>query len=199
MVLLDAPNVADSSYYNKYASFVLKLVPSRASNIWANMPGVNSSNGPESLKDGLLGKRDYLRFRDATTTSALHGYRLTGLRHGDYSISQNEARSIESQEQFAEKVERFLWTPNGFNVQVALRFRNQLDQIIQAISDSQIYPNYEIIGSSLLFIHSAQNTAIRWIDFANSIKKPAQDENGIRTGIQNLQTVFDDLIKKHCN
>ena len=113
---IDASNVPGASYYNKYASFVLKLVPSRASRIWAGLPGVESRDGPSCLKDGLLGKRDYLRFRDATTTSAIYGYRLSGLRHGDYAVSQNEARSIENQDQFCEKLERFLWMPNGFNL-----------------------------------------------------------------------------------
>lgn len=84
-------------------------------------------------------------------------------------------------------------------VEVALRFRQQLEEVLDAIAQSALFPNYEIIGSSLLFMHCGANAAIRWIDFANTIEKPCGDENGIRKGIENLKIVFDQLIQKHCN
>lgn len=69
----DAPNNPENSYYKKYSTFEKELPEGLVPKIWESIPEISNPNGPSCLKDGKLGKRDYLSFRDASTTSLKHG------------------------------------------------------------------------------------------------------------------------------
>mmetsp|Transcript_9686 Transcript_9686/g.11629 ORF Transcript_9686/g.11629 Transcript_9686/m.11629 type:complete len:496 (+) Transcript_9686:2-1489(+) len=190
----NAANEPITSFFSKYAEMVLDLEPRFASETWKSMPGVESEHGPKSLMTGKLGKRDYLSFRDATTTSAKYGFRLTSLKHEHYTVSQDEARRLALHEDFVLKVARFLSTPYGFNLPVAISFLNQLIEIRKIFLISPVFQAYDLVGTSLLFLHSGENAVIKWVDFAKTSEGASSDHNGIALGIDNLIQDLRDII-----
>lgn len=192
----ECENIPKDSYFNKYATFEKDLASRTVERIWKTL-GYGKTDGPPSLKGGKLGKRDYLSFRDATTTSHELAFRLTALKHGDYKVTQSDSRSIETRVQFIDCLERYLTGSNGFNTHLAHQFLEQLSDISVAITQSKVFPKYEMIGTSLLFLHSDGKAAIRWIDFANSIPcEHKNDFNQIPTGINYLQLAIEELVNK---
>ncbi|GBG34188.1 Inositol polyphosphate multikinase [Hondaea fermentalgiana] len=191
----DCPNEPKSEYYNKYATFETELSPGRAEEIWETLVG--DRDGPASLSDGKLGKRDYLAFRDATTTSRELGFRLTALVHGDYRVSQADSRSVETRIQFLEGLEHYLYNEDGFSLDVAEQFVNELSKVQEALSESRLFRRYELVGTSLLFLHANGKAAIRFIDFANSTPSDVADRNGVLQGVQRLTMAIEELIMKY--
>jgi len=191
----DCPNDPKPAYYNKYATFEKELSPGRAEEIWAAVCG--DPKGPPCLIDGKLGKRDYLSFRDATTTSRELGFRLTALVHGDYKVTQHDARVVESKMQFLERLEHFLYNEKGFDLEVALKFIHELEEVHRAIAESKVFKNYELVGTSLLFLHCNGSATIRLIDFANSSPAQVADHNGIVDGVRRLSLAIEELCMKY--
>lgn len=192
----DAPNEPKSSYFEKYMRFVKEVAPHLVKQVWKKCVG--SEEGPESLMTGLLGKRDYLSFRDGTTTSCECGFRLTALRHFNFEISQEEARKVDSVQAFRPFCENFLASgPNGFDSELAAGFIEELQGIQEAFEDSEIFHHYDFIGTSLLFVHQGGVPAIRWIDFANVSTPSSEDRNGVLNGIANLISDLENAIVRN--
>jgi len=188
-------NEPKAAYYGKYLQFRDELSSARVQQVWASI-GVEPT-GPESMKKGLLGKRDYLRFRDATTTSSKFGYRLTALRHDEFNISQAESRSVIALDGFVKVLDRFLVGPNGFDEELAAGYIEEVQNLLGKMRQSALFPKYDIVGSSLLLMHCNGVPAVRWIDFG-SVSEPAPpDGNGLLEGIQGLLSVLDMLIIRH--
>jgi len=147
---------------------------------------------PPSLAGQALGKRDYLLFRDATTTSATQGYRLTACTAGAFAVSQAESRLVASPEQFVDVMRKF--TSDGDSA-VVTSFLADLRAVREALEASVVFPKYDFVGTSLLFLYCPANgkTAVRWIDFANVTSPVSDDANGIRLGIERLQGVLESL------
>jgi len=145
------------------------------------------------LTSELLGKRDYLLFRDATTTSASEGYRLTACTSGSYSVSQADARLVSSVDDFRKIMTKF--TNQGDN-EVIKSFLHDLHKIKQCILASNIFSKYDFVGTSLLFLYSPDNgkTAVRWIDFANVTQPVSSDRNGVVHGIDQLSNLLKSLL-----
>jgi hypothetical protein len=167
--------------------------PSRKSSK-SSVDGAGGGVPPASLEQGLLGKRDYLLFRDATTTSAKHGFRLTALTSAaGFDVSQDEARQIHSMDEFKRCVLGFA---NQGDAKLLRAFCADLQHVLSAMDRSALFPNKDFVGTSLLFLHCAQTgkTAVRWIDFANVGDVSSADHNRIRGGVVNLCGVFEELV-----
>jgi hypothetical protein len=113
----DVSNEAKASYFDKFAELRRELGPVRCAEVWASLG--QPATGPPALARGALGKRDYLLFRDATTTSSKHGYRLTALRHSDFAVSQSDSRTVVAMDGFVKVLDRFLSGPQGFDDELA--------------------------------------------------------------------------------
>ncbi len=124
---------------------------------------------------------------------------MTALKHPpeNYEVSQDDAKSITNIRQFIEKIENYLTVDTRFDITLATKFIEELKNILQAIESSNIFPEYEMVGTSLLFIHCNGHVTIRWIDFANTYKPSSQDHNGIREGVNSLIELLSDLIRSH--
>jgi len=188
-------NDPKESYFTKFTTFEQDLSPGRAEELWKQICG--SKDGPRCLRNGKLGKRDYLAFRDATTTSHELGFRLTALVHGDYRVSQNDSRSLETKTQFLECLEHYLCNEQGFDMGVATQFVDELKAVSLALSKSEVYHQHELVGTSLLFLHCNGKAAIRWIDFANSMPSEGGDDNGISDGVHRMSLAVQELIGKY--
>lgn len=194
----DCPNEPQTSYFSKYKTFENSLAPGKAEKFWKDL--VNDPNGPKALQKGKLGKRDYLSFRDATTTSLELGFRLTALVHGDYKVSQNESKCIDTKIQFLERLEHFLYSERGFDRTIATAFLEQLELIQHAALQSKMFKSHDMVGSSLLFLYSNDKAVIRWIDFANSTVDNSAGEdnyNGILHGLRCLSMAINELNEKY--
>lgn len=115
----------------------------------------------------------------------------------NYEVSQDDARSITNIRQFMDKIENYLTVDTRFDITLATKFIEELKSILQAIDSSKIFSEYEMVGTSLLFVHCNGNVTIKWIDFANTYKPSSPDHNGIREGVNSLIEVLSDLIKSH--
>ncbi len=197
----DCPNTPKASYYKKFTTLQTSLPPGRCAKMWKSLVG--SEHGPESLKSETLGKRDYLGFRDAMTTSKDYGFRLSALVHGDFLLTIDGARLIGSHGQFMEHFEAFLSSSAGvFDVQLAVEFVTELEKVSRSIKDSKLFCDYEMVGTSLLFLHCGRRAAIRWIDFANANSNAAQrgnqqDSEGILKGVSLLSASIEELAARH--
>jgi len=121
------------------------------------------------------------------------------LRHppSNFEVSQEEARSIINIEQFIKKLEEYLKIDSKFDTQLANKFIDELILIQSAVRSSKLFLDYEMVGTSFLFIHHNGNATIRWIDFANTYKPSSDDNNGIQQGIDSLINILSELIKAH--
>jgi len=193
-----APNIPETSYHKKYCEFHKQLSAGRREQIWFGL-GLGP-DGPKCLSEGKLGKKDYLSFRDGTTTSRELGLRLTALVHKDYEVSQDVARIIETKEEFVLTLKRFLSSQNVVDNSIIKAFIAQLEDIANAINSSKMYPKYDMVGTSLLFLHCNGRVAIRWIDFANCDLCDTVGDNGILNGIEWLNGTLKDLMtSKRCS
>lgn len=193
----DCQNVPESSYFLKYKTFKHALSLGKTEKTWNEIVGLKG--GPICLQESKLGKRDYLAFRDCTTTSVELGFRLTALSHGNYNVSQDCSRFIESRIQFIESIERFLSKESRLNIAVATSFTDQLGDLLNAISTSKIFQTYEMVGTSLLLLHCNGKAVIRWIDFSNATPGVCKECNGIEDGIRQIRLTIIELIKKYSN
>jgi len=187
-----APNTPETAYYEKYSQFHKQLSSGRTEKIWEEIS--DGPDGPKCLSEGKLGKKDYLSFRDGSTTSRELGMRLTALAHKDYKVSQDESRIIETKEKFVLTLSRFFSSHNTVDKSIIAAYITQLEAIVNAINSSKLYPKYDMVGTSLLFLHCNGRVAVRWIDFANCHLCDDVDDNGILNGIEKLIVTLKDLM-----
>jgi hypothetical protein len=137
-------------------------------------------------------KRAYMEWRDASTTTATLGFRVTGMavarRAGD-SSSSDDAASTATRRVSVPRGERglqwaqdvglarsadlallfFLHDGTGLRRDVADALLEQLRGFRDAAASSAFVAAHEIIGSSLLCVYDATGrVAVRWIDFSHA-------------------------------
>ncbi|KAH9260862.1 hypothetical protein BASA81_001329 [Batrachochytrium salamandrivorans] len=186
----DCSNEAKTSYFEKYLALANNNHVEGGKH-WLNLPP----------NQRVLGKRDYLEFRDASTTSKECGFRLTALKHGEFSVSQDESKTVDSLVEFSKVMERFLYSTRGtFDSELCAGFIEELHTVLECFQDSEVFTKSDFVGTSLLFVHCNGVPVIRWIDFANvtSLKQEnGEDGNGVVFGCRLIMQVLDTLLDQH--
>lgn len=85
-----------------------------------------------------------------------------------------------------------------------------MKSIHNTLQCSEFFKTHEVIGSSLLFVHDRNNASIWLIDFAKTISLPenteishksewrvGNHEDGYLIGINNLITIFEELVNEN--
>lgn len=187
---LDCSNEAKASYFEKYLALA-----SHCKHPLLNLP-------PDQR---VLGKRDYLEFRDASTTSKECGFRLTALKHGEFSVSQDESKTVDCLAEFSNVLERFLHSTRGtFDSELCAGFVEELHAVLECFEESQVFPKSDFVGTSLLLVHCNGVPVIRWIDFANVTRVEEEregggegDGNGVVFGCRLIMQVLETLLDQH--
>lgn len=139
-------------------------------------------------------KKDYMQWRDESTTTATLGYRVTGmtvrraavddtlpsscwiLPDGDSYLAWCGAVGLS--DSAAAVFRSFLHDGRRFHAEVARTFLHSLRQFREALTLSPLFHRLEFIGTSLLFAYDrrwragsdpapAPGVVLRWIDFSN--------------------------------
>ena len=193
------PNKPEARYKQKYDAFASSLSSDTTARLWTSL-GFEARGPPSMLASPpLLGKRDYLAFRDASTTSAVAGFRLTASKHPGGGVSQVDSKSIATVGEFIVKLGEFLEpTSSGTSRrEIAMRFAAELSRVHDAAKASDLVASRELVGTSLLLVHSSSRATIAWIDFANANKAAGdekhRDANGILDGIQELRNAVKEF------
>ena len=144
------PNEPDARYYKKYTEFANQLPAERVAELWRSIG--HAASGPPSIASGVLGKRDYLSFRDASTTSTKACFRLTASKHSRGGVSQIESKSIGTISEFSGRLGEFL-TPSAAaqsrgttRRDIALQLRAELDGVLKAAQSSSLRQSRELVG-----------------------------------------------------
>lgn len=184
-------NEPKKSYFLKYKEFIGSKSNEKIEVLWKKSCGLV----PKCLENELLGKKDYLKFRDSSTTSNIYGIRLTCLinKTNNFSILQDESRNIETYEVFKQKLRFHFEKNNSFLIKMVIK---QIKQVKKQLKTSKLLAKYILVGSSLLINHTQSKVIVKLIDFANAALKTDQDfkeDNGILVGIENSVKALSEI------
>uniref|UniRef100_A0A7S2BN26 Kinase n=1 Tax=Haptolina brevifila TaxID=156173 RepID=A0A7S2BN26_9EUKA len=138
------------------------------------MIALDPSSVTEAEQHQGVTKLRYMTFREQSSSSATHGWRIDGLR---ISHSEGKPRGIDTKrhrtdEQLGKAIGAFL---QG-NTAVHQACLQRLCEMRAVLEGSELYHRMEIIGSSLLFVYDAADPAARgsvhMIDFAKTSPVP---------------------------
>eukprot|EP00924_Labyrinthula_sp_SR-Ha-C_P002349 augustus_masked-scaffold_16-processed-gene-1.4-mRNA-1 protein AED:1.00 eAED:1.00 QI:0/-1/0/0/-1/1/1/0/525 len=151
----------------------------------------------DSCKESkVLGKRDYMKMRDLTTTSDSLCFRLTGYKTGSTHFTQNEARNIDSLESFLSELKIFCPVE-----ELRTQYVIELYALLDAMRESNLLKDHFIVGCSLLMCHAPENKiVVKLIDFANY--DVSGSDNKLIDGVENIVAAFNCIeygqsAKKH--
>lgn len=199
---MNCENEPKERYYQKYSTFAESLSPGRAQQVWSSVLGsAESSEGPACLTSNKLGKLDYLSFRDGTTTSLRHSFRLTAMSTHSDKVTQDESRSIETIQDFAGCLGRFVGVQKGGkrgHTAVVKALVAELDAVRKATQESELAKSHDLVGASLLLVHCNGRVGVMMIDFANCTllgeDATGGDSNDIAQGISNMSEALSGLL-----
>ncbi|XP_052767031.1 uncharacterized protein LOC128207889 isoform X1 [Mya arenaria] len=159
---------------------------------------------PEEHAQKAITKPRYMQWRDDMSSSTGMGFRIEGIRKSDgaqvknFKTTKDRASVKTSLRQFVEE-----------HPAVVTKYVRRLKAIKVTQESSPFFSSHEVIGSSLLFVHDRSGSASIWmIDFGKTVplpssvqvthRKPWQEgnhEDGYLTGIDNLISIFQELLK----
>lgn len=162
----------------------------------------------EEKKNRAITKPRYMIWRETVSTTASLGFRIEGIRFQDGNVDKN-FKTIKDEEQIVKAFMRYTKSKS-----IRLKYLNRLYALRQALTKSKFFSTHELIGSSLLFVHSeSDNEASIWlIDFAKTHSLPentrvthrtkwelGNHEDGYLIGIDNLIRIYESIILRSNN
>lgn len=158
---------------------------------------------PEERKAKAITKPRYMIWRETVSSTASLSFRIEGMRLKDGSVDK-EFKTIKDEEQVAKAFMRYA-TSN----KIRMKYLQRLYDLKHALMRSRFFLTHELIGSSLLFVHSEDDASIWLIDFAKTHTLPrginvthrrtwelGNHEDGYLMGIDNLIRIFESIISK---
>ncbi|CAG0878658.1 unnamed protein product [Darwinula stevensoni] len=150
-----------------------------------------------------ISKPRYMVWRETMSSTATLGFRIEGIKKSDGSSSQ-DFKMTKTKEKILEVFTFFL---EGYP-QAASKYLQRLRDISATLEVSEFFQSHELIGSSLLFVHDAQDAKIWLIDFAKTFPVPdgmkinhrdawmvGNHEDGYLIGLESLIQVFTELFQ----
>lgn len=148
-------------------------------------------------------KPRYMIWRESVSSTASLGFRIEGMRLKDGSVDK-EFKTIKDEEQVAKAFMRY-----AASMKIRMKYLKRLHDLKQALMKSRFFLTHELIGSSLLFVHSDEDANIWLIDFAKTHSLPTgvnvthsatwnlgNHEDGYLIGIDNLIRIFESIISR---
>lgn len=177
--------------------------PKLRPDLYAKMIKVDPSAATaEEQKHGAVTKLRYMQFREKCSSSASLGFRIEAMRVAGQSPN-NDLKTVCSRQQVMQTIANF--TSNKMSI-----YRTLLSRIVdirRRFEESRFFKHHELIGSSLLILFDDTDSANVWmIDFAKSFPvpdrtlshrtawQPGNHEDGYLTGLDNLISIFQDLM-----
>ncbi|XP_060547910.1 inositol-trisphosphate 3-kinase B-like [Pantherophis guttatus] len=150
---------------------------------------------PEEHSQGAVTKPRYMQWRENTSSSTSLGFRIEGVTIEGGTV-QRDFKQTRSQDQIMEIFLKFVKN----RVDVLKIYLARLENLRQALEESDFFKRHEVIGSSLLFLHDQRGHASIWmIDFGKTLPAPAHShlrhdvawtpgshEDGYLIGLQHL-------------
>lgn len=162
----------------------------------------------EEKKNRAITKPRYMIWRETVSSTASLGFRIEGMRLQDGTVDKN-FKTFKDEELIAQAFLRYAKSNN-----IRLKYLNRLYDLRQALTQSKFFSAHELIGSSLLFVHSdiTDDANIWLIDFAKTHLLPnntnvthrnkwelGNHEDGFLTGVDNLIRIYESIIKQTTN
>ncbi|KAK0085458.1 hypothetical protein PV325_005186 [Microctonus aethiopoides] len=158
-------------------------------------------NAEERRLQGVTKPR-YMVWRETISSTATLGFRVEGIKFNNGG-STKDFKTTRTREQVTEALKRFV---ENYSHAVP-KYLQRLKAIRATLKASSFFISHEIVGSSLLFVHDANNAGIWMIDFAKSLPLPASlkkiehdaewqvgnHEDGYLIGVNNLIDIFEDI------
>lgn len=157
----------------------------------------------EEKKIRAVTKPRYMIWRETVSSTASLGFRIEAMRLKDGTVDTN-FKTIKDEEQIAKAFMRYA----GSN-KIRLKYLKRLYNLRKALTKSKFFLSHELIGSSLLFVHSETDASIWLIDFANTNILPentevthrkkwelGNHEDGYLIGIDNVIRIFESIISR---
>lgn len=148
-------------------------------------------------------KPRYMIWRETVSSTASLGFRIEGMRLSDGSVDK-DFKTIKEEEQIAKAIMRYAGSQR-----IRLKYLKRLYDLKKALMQSRFFATHEVIGSSLLFVHSEHDASIWLIDFAKTNPLPegtkinhqskwelGNHEDGYLVGIDNLTRIFERVISR---
>lgn len=161
---------------------------------------------PDERKAKAITKPRYMIWRETVSSTASLSFRIEGMRLKDGSVDK-EFKTIKDEEQVAKAFMRYA-TSN----RIRMKYLQRLYDLKHALMRSRFFLTHELIGSSLLFVHSDDDASIWLIDFAKTHTLPrginvthrriwelGNHEDGYLMGIDNLIRIFESIISTRTN
>ncbi|XP_026573486.1 inositol-trisphosphate 3-kinase B-like [Pseudonaja textilis] len=150
---------------------------------------------PEEHSQGAVTKPRYMQWRESSSSSTSLGFRIEGVTIEGGTV-QRDFKQTRSQDQIIEIFLQFVKN----RVDVLKIYLARLENLCQALEESNFFKRHEVIGSSLLFLHDQKGHASIWmIDFGKTLPAPAHSnlrhdvawtpgshEDGYLIGLQHL-------------
>lgn len=134
---------------------------------------------PEEYAEGIT-KLRYMAYREAQSSSHSLGVRLEGFKIASEPPVDN-FKKANSVEQVRKHLKRFFPEDLGPKRDIIFgKFLARLLKMRKTMDESKLFKEYEVIGSSLLFIYDRSekcNTGIWMIDFGKTTKSPVGNLN----------------------
>uniref|UniRef100_T1JCQ4 Kinase n=1 Tax=Strigamia maritima TaxID=126957 RepID=T1JCQ4_STRMM len=156
---------------------------------------------PEENHAKGVTKPRYMVWRETISSTATLGFRIEGMKKGN-GKSSKDFKTTKTKDQLLTAFREFL---NGYTG-TAAKYVQRLKAIRATLEVSEFFHNYELIGSSLLFVHNYQKANVWMIDFAKSHHLPegkhidhrtpwvvGSHEDGYLIGLENLVDLFEIL------
>lgn len=160
----------------------------------------------EEKKVKAVTKPRYMVWRETVSSTASLSFRIEGMRLKDGTVDK-EFKTIKDEEQIAEAFIRY-----AASNKIRLKYLERLRKIRQALTKSKFFLSHELIGSSLLFVHSETDANIWLIDFAKTHSLPentkvthkkkwelGNHEDGYLSGVDNIIRIFESIISRTSN
>lgn len=145
-------------------------------------------------------KKDYMTYRDRTSTTSTHGFRITAVRaaHGDefyaVPVCANSGGvawydAVGRDEAISRSLRYFAHDGVVCHRDVLAFFADEVDRFADALEASAFFASREFVGTSLLFVfdHRRRGMRMKWIDFAHVYEPTRGKKNdGVLFGARSL-------------
>ncbi|KAH9519620.1 hypothetical protein Btru_003157 [Bulinus truncatus] len=122
-------------------------------------------------------KPRYMQWRDEMSSSVELGFRVEGIKKSDGNSSK-DFKKTKTRDNVVDILKSFV----GDNESIVEKYMNRLKEIMHTQEASEFFSSHEVVGSSLLFVHDADNNVGVWmIDFGKTEPLP----NGVQINHRN--------------
>uniref|UniRef100_A0A0B7ACH0 Kinase n=1 Tax=Arion vulgaris TaxID=1028688 RepID=A0A0B7ACH0_9EUPU len=156
----------------------------------------------EENEQKAVTKPRYMQWRDEMSSSVELGFRVEGIKKSDGNSSK-DFKKIKTRDSIVDIMKSFV----GVNDNIVTKYITRLKELMKTQETSEFFQSHEIVGSSLLFVHDAdENVGVWMIDFGKSEPLPkgvnvdhrslwqeGNHEDGYLFGLDNIICVLEEV------